>query len=63
MLTHLTKGKKKNINYDDEPYCHVLLLVQEKHDNANFKKNRNGLKVMKAGHKSAGREPNITIWC
>ena len=31
------KREKKNINYDDEPYCHVLLLVQEKHDNANFK--------------------------
>ena len=43
------KREKKNINYDDEPYCHVLLLVQEKHDNANFKKNRNGLKVVKAG--------------
>ena len=62
MLTH-HKSEKKYINYNDEPYYCVFLLVQEKHDNANFKKSRNGLKVVKAEHKSAGREPNITIWC
>ena len=36
MLTH-HKSEKKYINYNDEPYYCVFLLVQEKHDNANFK--------------------------